>query len=309
MRIPRTERPGFTLVEMLVVIIIIMILATLTVAIAPKISGEQKLSKGADQVQGVLLLAKSRAKRDHIPTGVRLIPDPNNPLHVRELQYVQQPDDFVGGSVELVTVGTPPNIRIFVRGTGIDFTGGFNNPLVYPVQIGDHVEIKGGGMVHRIKSPPLTLPGQYTQVEVEPILPPPHYVHPTEDYRIIRQPRVLIGETPMLLAQDIIIDTNSNLVHGNALPSIPGAPIDIMFAPSGSLVNAPGISSFVALWVRDVTADPYLGLPHFGGDPIIVCVHKRAGFIAAHPVDKTDYGPPVPYQPYKFANDGKSSGL
>jgi hypothetical protein len=72
------------------------------------------------------------------------------------------------------------------------------------------------------------------------------------------------------------------------------------------LSNA-GSNSFVALWIRDATADAPAGFPvEFGGNPIIVCIYKRAGFVAAHPVDMT---PGPPYKPYTFATDGKSSGL
>ncbi len=92
---------GFTLIEMLVVIGIILTLATLTVAFLPKITNYQKVQQGAGQVQGWLLTAKQRATRDHYPRGIRLVvPATSDPLYgnvVRDLQYVEQPDDFTGG--------------------------------------------------------------------------------------------------------------------------------------------------------------------------------------------------------------------
>jgi type II secretory pathway pseudopilin PulG len=299
-------RPAFTLVEMLVVIIIIMLLATLVVALGPKIAGEQKVAKGADQLQGWLLIAKSRAKRDQIPTGVRLIPDPNNPYHVRELQYIQQPDDFTGGKVRVVgnRVIAQPDPQ--TGQLSVDFSGGFTQIAAAPVQPEDYFEVKGGGTVHRIHRASDRALILYTSH-------PYNIAEPTGDYRVIRRPRALVGETPMLLAQDIAIDISTNSFPGYGSMQLPvpnsDGSIDIMFSPAGSLLTtSSGNSSFLPLWIRDVTVDvpDPVNAPGMGGGPIIVCIYKRAGFIAAHPVDIT---PGPPYKPYSFATDGKSSGI
>jgi prepilin-type N-terminal cleavage/methylation domain-containing protein len=309
---PSAPRTGFTLVEMLVVIILILILATLTVALTPKIAGEQKVAKGAEQIQGMLLIAKNRAKRDQIPTGVRLIPDPNNPKHVRELQYIQQPDDFVGGADHSV----PPDPLIGrMRAVGAvasmkqdpknaDFWGGFGatSPAVWPIQPGDYLELNGGGSVHRIR--------QVYQYRLELDSSVLHNADWTLQWRIIRRPRLLIGETPVLLAQDIVLDLTTNAPpppptggYGNTLPTPnPDGSIDLMFSPSGALLNAPGSQNFIALWVRDATGDS-----HLIGEPLLVAIYKRTGFIAAHPVDVT--GAQSTNQPYTFVTDGKSSGI
>src|SRR5262245_11737695 len=91
------RRRGFTLVEMLVAIGILTVIATLSIAVIPKIQERTKASKGGDQIQGWLLIAKQRALRDRVPSGVRLIVDPDG--YVRNLQYIQQPDKFTGGQL------------------------------------------------------------------------------------------------------------------------------------------------------------------------------------------------------------------
>jgi hypothetical protein len=57
---------------MLVVIFLIVILATLAVAIVPRFQEQARAARGADQLQGWLLIAKMRAKREGHPVGLRL---------------------------------------------------------------------------------------------------------------------------------------------------------------------------------------------------------------------------------------------
>src|SRR5574340_1255625 len=66
------KRTGFTMVEMLVVLGIILMLSVLTVLFMPRISERQRVAQGADLLQGWLLMAKQRALRDRVPTGIRL---------------------------------------------------------------------------------------------------------------------------------------------------------------------------------------------------------------------------------------------
>src|SRR5437016_6178866 len=90
------RQSGFTLVEMLVALGIMLVLATLLFAFGGKIMESHRASSGGDQLQKWLSIAKQRALRDAIPTGLRLIPDPNNPASplFNTLVAVQQPNDL-----------------------------------------------------------------------------------------------------------------------------------------------------------------------------------------------------------------------
>ncbi len=283
---------GFTLVELLVVIILILVIASLVVAFAPRLAERQKVPRGADLIQGWLLIAKQRAKRDQLPTGIRLQPDPNNPSLYRELQYIQKPDDLTIGSVQYTPSGVQFILNL-VAGPG-DFFGGYSgaDSTVWPVQPGDYVELKGGGLVHRV-----------TNVQKNKLFlasGPSHAVLPTSDYRIIRAPRTLTGEASLDLPKDIAVQGGVGSVMN------PG-PFDILFSPAGSVVNtAIGggdngkvSSETVVLWVRDSSLDAVTD-----GEPLLVTIYIKTGLIAVHPISL----PPAPTF-YEFTKDGRSSGL
>jgi prepilin-type N-terminal cleavage/methylation domain-containing protein len=316
----REHRPGFTLVEMIVVISIILVLATLVAAVVstPILVGD-KARRGGDQVQLWLRVAKTRAMADGAPRGVRLISDPNSPdptkPWIRELQYIEQPSDYIVMLPGAAGVAPQPRgITVTALGaqgvatldpnppTGLNFTGGLQGALAqddpnWPVhgdkivggilaQPGDYLEVQGGGLLYRITSvTPTAL--ALDRAPVNPINTP------TPQYRIIRQPRPLLGETPLQLPQDVAIDSGLSL----PAPSGAGSP-DLLFAPSGRLMGPLGAQSQVVLWVRDTTRDQPTD-----NNPVLVNIHARTGFIAVHPINQS--GP----DPYSFTRDGRLSGM
>ena len=88
-------RRGITLVELLVVMVIMVILATVVVAFAPGFQDAQKVGRGSDQLQGWLLMARQSAKKDRVPTGIRLtVTTVGGVAAVTDMQYVQQPPTY-----------------------------------------------------------------------------------------------------------------------------------------------------------------------------------------------------------------------
>ena len=89
-------RRGITLVELLVVMIIMVILATVVVAFAPGFQDAQKVGRGSDQLQGWLLMARQWAKKDRLPTGIRLnVTNVSGVAAVTDMQYIQQPSTYI----------------------------------------------------------------------------------------------------------------------------------------------------------------------------------------------------------------------
>jgi prepilin-type N-terminal cleavage/methylation domain-containing protein len=301
---PRSQqRRGFTLIEMLVVLALVLILAGISVAFIPRTNQRSRTVQAADRLQGWLLLAKQWAKRDGVPTGIRIFPGatyPNtispNGLYCTDLQYIQQPPDYnyrvsyssgvtmnsvLGNStssapVTQVTVVAPTNAPSSygtLLSTAIDLYGGqSNNSSLWLVQPNDYLEINGGGPLYLI-----TAVGSGSGTAATLGLNSAATV-PTSgnvSYRVIRQPRILPGEPSLLLPQGAIIDLSLSAASANTAKTA----VDVVFAPSGSVIGPTTPSGKIILWVRDATQDGLVD------DQTLITVYVRTGFIAAHPVD------------------------
>jgi hypothetical protein len=298
---------------MLVVLTLMLLLAALAIAFVPKATERARAARGADLLQQWLLTARQWAKRDRVPTGIRLqagqiLPNKGSPnaAYVTDLQYIQQPDDWHALSSTLsVAAGTN---TVTITGTGVDLCGGqglysagppasYLNQSLWAVQIGDYLEIQGGGLLHRITAVQSSAPapGPVTGDTLVLASSPGSIPGGTTQYRIIRSPRILAGEQTLQLPQDVAIDTTTNTTFGNTLPLNSGTnSYDIVFSPSGNVIGANTYSDRLILWVRDVTQDtPKIGaantplIQNTPGDQTLVVVFVRGGFIAAYQVDNS----------------------
>jgi prepilin-type N-terminal cleavage/methylation domain-containing protein len=250
------RRPAFTLIEMLVVIGIIVVLATLSVAIIPSVQQRTKAARAADQVQGWLLIARERALRDRLPRGVRLIIDVDSRFGyvARNLVYIEQPDPFTGGAIMFDTPGQPTSLMNKASFVGnVDITGGqagtqpFNDPL-WLIQPGDYLQIQGGGS-HFITAvyPPnpaagtpayvLTATNLWDSVNLPPAPAtptPPYPAYSTTAYLVTRSPRPIADEKALTLPDDVVIDLNSPALVPPGVPTPPaGVQLSVPDATAG----------------------------------------------------------------------------
>jgi prepilin-type N-terminal cleavage/methylation domain-containing protein len=178
----RHHRAGFTLVELAVVIAVIATIAALSALYFPRYQEKEMVARGADMLQGWLLIAKQQAKRDGLPTGLRLYLDvsvnaavtPNVAMYyVSRCGYIQQPDNPAQGAYrgwsqqynpeKYPGAGPVGAYAYFALPAGVTFNP--NWPSVtsgIPVQAGDYVELYGGGRLHRVR-------------KVNPAVPPAGY--------------------------------------------------------------------------------------------------------------------------------------
>lgn len=294
---------AMTMIELLVVIAIILALAGLAAAFMPRVEDSTRLSSAIDQLEQWLLSAKMRAKRDGLATGIRLIQDANDPGMYSQFQYIQQPDPLSGGTplgngnynggycgsvITKPTAAGPVTTATFGK---VDFTlGGLASSTEWLVQPGDYLELRDGGGIH-----PITSVNSFNSLTIsaaQPVLQP--FVA-TSNYRILRQPRILIGENPMQMPGNLAVDISLSYVAQGVSGSY-----DILFAPSGSVVGTNAGQSKIFLYVHDLTQNPVD--PNRAG---VVAVQTLTGFIGAY-----NSGPlGSQASMYMYANEGRGSGL
>jgi prepilin-type N-terminal cleavage/methylation domain-containing protein len=270
LNVNKAGRDGFTLVELLVVIALLMVLAAIAVMFVPRIEEGQRAARGAALLQGWLNIAKQRALRDQQARGLRLYVSSNI---VTDCQYLDLPDDFTGGTLTATAGSTTATISA-------DLSGGFGtSSALWPVQPGDYLLILSSGLVHQITA---VSPSTNTVTLASAI---PFAVNATANYRILRSPRVS-GEEKLSLPLNIGIrvDTNAtyaNAQYGNNLTANSDGNIDILFSPSGNVIGDQAGTDKVILWVCDTS----LANTPWDGEPTLITVYTRSGLVAPVPVD------------------------
>ncbi len=181
--------------------------------------------------------------------------------------------------------------------SGIDLMNGYPPAIAgdpspaetvyWSVQPGDYIEIFGTGLMSRITHVDYA-PGMPLQIKITPALRFPIST-PTPNYRILRAPRA-VGDETLKLPDETLIDLGTNATFGNLLPLAPGPVagtgyVDILFSPSGSVISRGIASSTINLWVRSPSPNAPTDL--YKGDPSIVSVFVRTGFVGAFNPDRT----------------------
>jgi prepilin-type N-terminal cleavage/methylation domain-containing protein len=279
-------RRGFTLIELLVVVFILGILFGLGVFFYPTYSSKQKLTAATNVVTGVLIRAKQQAKRDGLPTGLRLIPTGTNSV---ELQLIQQPDALAVGRVFQVTNNNNNTATVSISANllpaGVE-------PLI---AVSDYLDINGGGRLLQVLA--VSSNGTNTILTVDApsaVIPASESFSATgaagTNYRIFPQARPMTGEGGIAMPSS----TQVNLSKSQIVPR--GGYYDILFGPGGGLVNqSPGLGQ-VLLFIED--SDPTAT----GDGALIVATQYRSGLIGVFPA-----GPAA--APYQYVTPERSSGM
>lgn len=292
---------------------IIVVLATLAMLITPRFAEDQRTDRGADLIQGWLLGAKQRAYRDQVPRGIRLVRSSDNPNWVRELVWIERPEDVRGEpdpsgvtaqdrnhlqvpSPIRVPPGGPANSYVFLPW---DATGG---DIVLP---GDWLKINTYESqpynIHRISA--VTKNGNGSVLRLAAANGTPSIVLPggriglagDTRYQIIRGTRPMSGEPNLQLPSGVSVDLDP-ATNGVSVLSGTADGMDILFDQRGQLMGGNGVAGKVILRVRNTDR------PATFGQQIFVLVFSRTGLISACPVGDVN-------DPYVFTRSLNQNGF
>ena len=120
-------RAGFTMIELLIVVGLLLLLAAITVTSVNLSINNDKVRAGARQVQSYLAGARDRAIYSKEPRGVRFLLDPTNRRTVSSMVFIGPTEPWTQGRIQLerLVPGGPAEV---VRGFDNDSGGTFPYP-------------------------------------------------------------------------------------------------------------------------------------------------------------------------------------
>lgn len=293
---------GFTLVELLVVMTIMVVFASLTAAFYPSLKADNAISRVSTMVQSNFVAARQRAKRDRVPTGIRMQLDADG--RCTQLLLVQKPEELNVNTLGDITAAAGGVLTFAEPLTQTGF-----EDLIFPY---DCVVNNSSGESLAVKGINLS---NSKQAFYETNFSIPSFNKlPFSDYRVIRMPRTIPGENKVDIPDEYEISLSkygSILVGKESFPrsnlpistTLGGGVFDIIFDPTGTL-SSPGLSGDAVLWLHKFTNDP----TDFSNDALI-CIRKINGKIGSFPVDRLNASNPADSSPFGFAKDPRNEGL
>jgi prepilin-type N-terminal cleavage/methylation domain-containing protein len=286
---------GFTLVELLVVMTIMVVFASLTAAFYPSLKADNAISRVSTMVQSNFVAARQRAKRDRVPTGIRLQLDADG--RCTQLLLVQKPEELnvntlhyittaAGGILEFKKKDQPadliPTVPLLLTQAGFE-------DLIFPY---DCVVNNSSGESLRI----LGISGNTASYDATFSVPNFNFF-PFSD---------ITDEYEISLSKYGSIAAGKEAFARSNLPistTVGGGVFDIIFDPSGTL-SSPGLSGDAVLWLHKFSNDP----TDFSNDALI-CIRKINGKIGAFPVDRLNSSNPADSSSFGFTKDPRNEGL
>lgn len=319
------SQAGFTLVELLVVIGVLVVLTTLTVTLVNVTQNEDRIRAGAAQVQSYLEGARDRAIHAGEPRGVRFLPDTNNPNVATSLIYIGSPSIYGDPEKDRKRFLTP-RLYTYPMSTTTEIVLDSPDIISRNPQDPDNSDwgnfylrglIVPGESIIQINRQPYTFQRKnLPNVGIRYVLTSDRAitVNQSVQYFLHLKPSVLPNQEPRLLPRDVVIDLNSSWKN-QVIPNSWGSPgsygtMDILFSPEGTVTGVEAASGVIHLVLADQADvdlgfnvgvdqfDPDVDVPNNTNGPEppitrttdqrIVSVRTQSGTISVHNVDPTD---------------------
>ncbi|WP_083843083.1 prepilin-type N-terminal cleavage/methylation domain-containing protein [Schlesneria paludicola] len=324
-----TRFRGFTLVELLVVVSIIVLLTTITVVSINFSFSRDRVRAAARQVQSFVAGARDRAIHSKEPRGVRFLLSPNDRHVVTAMQYVGAPERWL----LQCQLTSPSNLKFPSSSTAASLES------VSLLAVGSQIEIPSGSgtfltiasrshtdsQTVTLSSSSAAYSGAPTNVTCSLILPS----------------SPIPGAEPVELPPGVAIDLDGSRIPQSWRPASTNSTndyshrMDVMFNPRGNLIgDAAGFGlnhllladiGDIAQW-RNITGrvqavnpssaqwsppavpvNPSSGPMIVKRDQMIVSINGRTGTVGVYAVDVTPSasGTNVALHPYQFAETGQ----
>lgn len=266
---------------------IIVLLATITAVFYPKASDDNALAMGANRVQMMVVSGRQKARRDHLVTGVRLIPDVNTG-NFQKLLLVQKPADLTGYSLGNLNI-TKPAAGVYLANFVTDVWGGDFEAMVMPW---DYLVVNSTRQATYFSA--YGASGKILQIGANLDDPASPIKNMLRDYRIIRQARPVPGEEPLELPIGYEIMLTPSGTPRSQLPPVIGSNYDILFDMAGGNANI-GNNQDVFLWMHKIGSSDY-------NSDAIIAIRKRTGAVGV-------FSPGPATDVFLFARDPRVEGL
>jgi prepilin-type N-terminal cleavage/methylation domain-containing protein len=288
------QQRGFTLVELLVAIVIMLIVTTMTITTVNMSLDRDRIRSSARQVQSYIEGARNRAVFAGEPRGVRFFVDEYNPATASSMVYIGPLEpEFLGwvniddDGITVAQVGgsswsTLAGLGAFVQGGRIRIVSSLNADIDegvwYAIDTAATFNTTTGALLATNR---LVLASQFER-------PSDASETLTLEYELELAPAVLPSQEPALLAAGITID-----VAHSQLPStrVPNRYFDVLFSPRGTVTGraaADGLVHLIMSDIVDVSNNLSPGDPSKQGDEKIVTLFTRTGHVSTHPVYTPD---------------------
>ena len=240
-------RQGYTLIELMVVISIILGVMGLVVAIYPSYSQREDLYKSADLIRNSLMRARQWAIRDKAGTGIGIQTSPAG-LGLQIVFYQDGPEVYGSNPITSVSNGLTISLQNAKNKNEVTLNPPLKNKKVLT---GDFLIVtqSNTSTIHRITG---TIPPQplntdqvatfYTSTDLS-------LSSATSKFKIFRGPRLLESEPPINLSQTVKLEFRDQ--NNSVIPIDPNKP-SIIFSPKGQVEpTATGVYS-----VNVIQTDP-----------------------------------------------------